>query len=106
MRALWIVLFVLASSEATAKPVALSSDEQFESTVIMSHSCWAVLFTSSTREAESVAAEKLVEDVAAELPGLSLAKADVDAVKAFASEFNVRKRSALCLPQSAPDAAL
>ena len=35
---------------------------------------------------------KIVEGVVSTISGLSLATADVDDVKAFASEFNVRKR--------------
>ena len=35
---------------------------------------------------------RIVEGAVSAIPGLSLATADVDDVKAFASEFNVRKR--------------
>ena len=86
------LLLAASTARVAAVDIELMGDEQFEKSIIMSPSCWAVLFTSATREAESAEAERLLERVGTMLPGLSLAKADVDNVKAFASEFNVRKR--------------
>lgn len=75
---------------ASASAINVGTDDLFEETIIMSPNVWAVLFTSKTREAGE--ARKLMLHVEAAVPGLSTAEADVDEVKAFASEFNVRKR--------------
>ena len=68
----------------------IASDEDFEQYVMMSSLATAVLFISSHRDVAD--AEKLVERLGAEIPGLVLYRADVDDVKAVCSEFNVRKR--------------
>ena len=66
------------------------SDADFESDIMMSSHCWAVLFVSKHREVDE--AITLMDQLGAVLPGLSFARADVDDVKAVCSEFNVRKR--------------
>jgi len=85
-------LLALLLSGACADLAIIDTDEKFEEQIMMTSHCWAVLFTSATRKEETEAALKMVESAAATVPGLTLAMADVDAVKAFASEFNVRKR--------------
>ena len=85
-----LVLLLCSMGRGSASTTIVSSDEQFEKTIIMSPNVWAVLFISKTREAEE--AKKVMVQVEAVVPGLSMAEADVDDVKAFASEFNVRKR--------------
>jgi hypothetical protein len=82
-------LAVCASTVAAELPV-IRTDADFESEIMASSHCWAVLFVSSTRDV--AAAATLVERMGAALPALSLASADVDDVKAVCSEFNVRKR--------------
>merc|ERR1719217_404667 len=54
--------------------------------------CWAVLFTATTRPDESTAALRQWELVEAANPAISFGTADVDAVRAVVSEFNIRKR--------------
>ena len=78
------------SSFAVGEVVQISTDAAFEESIIMSPNVYAVLFTSKTRDATE--ADKLMLHLEAVLPGVSLARADVDDVKAFASEFNVRRR--------------
>ena len=85
-----LVLLLCSMGRGSASTTIVSSDEQFEKTIIMSPNVWAVLFISKTREADE--AKKVMVQVEAVVPGLSMAEADVDDVKAFASEFNVRKR--------------
>ena len=83
-------LVLLVASHASEAITTIANDAAFESEVMMSSQCWAVLFTSSTRDvAEAV---KITERLGASLPGLAIASADVDDVKAVCSEFNVRKR--------------
>jgi hypothetical protein len=89
LRCAWSAILLLAAS-AAAELQSLPSDTAFEDEVLMSPNCWAVLFTSSTRDVKD--ATTLVERLGGVLPGLSLASADVDNVKAVCSEFNVRKR--------------
>ena len=81
---------LIFASQAFAAITTIADDAAFESEIMMSSNCWAVLFTSSTRDVDE--AIKITERLGASLPGLSIATADVDAVKAVCSEFNVRKR--------------
>ena len=67
----------------------IPSDEEFESTVIQSSTVVAVLFVAGTNGED---AERVVKQVSMKISGVTFATADVDMVKAFASEFNVRKR--------------
>lgn len=75
---------------AAGDALHLASDAAFEESIIMSPHVHAVLFTSKTRDANE--ANKLMLHLEATLPGVTLAQADVDDVKAVASEFNVRRR--------------
>ena len=83
-----IHLCLVSLATAVMEVPIIPDDQTFEAEVIHASSCIAVLFTSETRETP----ESLLDDIHAEMPGLLLAKADVDSVKAFSSEFNVRKR--------------
>lgn len=67
----------------------IDSDEAFEHKIIQDKHAWAVLFVSKHREDPEV--DKVVA-LAADSMKLQVAIADVEVVKAFASEFNVRKR--------------
>jgi hypothetical protein len=85
-----LAALALLAGCASAELVTIETDAQFEQDVIMAPYCIAVLFTSKTRDV--VHATRVMEQLEAALPGLAIATADVDEVKAFASEFNVRKR--------------
>ena len=54
--------------------------------------CWAMLFTAKTRPEESTQALRKWELLAAANKQLTFGTADVDAVSAAVSEFNIRKR--------------
>lgn len=88
MRA-WSV-FVL-TCVARADITHIGTDEAFEAEIMNSAHVWAVLFTSTGKE-DAIIAEKLVDRLSVKLSSVKFAVADVDSVKAFASEFNVRKR--------------
>jgi thioredoxin-like negative regulator of GroEL len=88
-----LVFAVLAT--AAAELVTLTTEEAFEQSVMQDSEVWAVLFTSRTRDDDpkSKAMLKAFQGLAAGLGHLmSWGHADVDDVKAFASEFNIRKR--------------
>ena len=85
-----ILLLVLALHGARSEMLHIDTDDAFEEKVIMVPHVMVVLFTSKTREMSE--ANRVMQHVEAALPGLSTAQTDVDDVKAFASEFNVRKR--------------
>ena len=78
---------------AHAKILPINTDEDFESTVMNDAGVWVILFTSQSRESET---QSLLEKVtrADQMMGgeVKFGVADVDYVKAVASEFNVRKR--------------
>ena len=84
------ISILLLASAASAQLVPITSVSAFESEIISSTKCWAVLFVS--RDRDVAAAIKLTERLSQTMPGLSLASADVDDVKSISSEFNVRKR--------------
>ena len=88
-KAMLITALFLVSA-ASAQDVVIASDATFESEIISSKKCWAVLFVS--RDRDCAAAIKLIQRLHDSMPGLSIASADVDDVKAISSEFNVRKR--------------
>ena len=96
--ALRVVVSALAllASCSSAEVTQLESDDDFEATVLADTSCWAVLFTSKSRDedAKSVSYLMAFEGLAAGPIGdmLKFGRADVDNVKALCSEFNVRKR--------------
>ena len=92
MRSPLVLVAWLCSVHVHAAFTQLGSDAEFEERVLGAENCWAVLFTSDTRVAESQRASFLLSAVAPRIPGLAVGEADVDAVKAVASEFNVRKR--------------
>lgn len=67
----------------------IESDAKFEAQVISSPHCTAVLFVESIHDTKD--ARHLVRKMGKDL-GVDVAVAEVDAVKAISSEFNVRKR--------------
>ena len=71
----------------------IESDEAFEEKVMQSSDVWVVLFTAKTRHEECAHLQQRIEMLSA-MKGESIhfGTADVDDVKAFSSEFNVRKR--------------
>lgn len=83
------LVLVLLALLGTLDAIAIDSDEAFEQTIIQDKHAWAVLFVSKHRDEPE--ADKAVERAAQSLK-LQFATADVEVVKAFASEFNVRKR--------------
>lgn len=83
---------VLLAACTRAELTLLKNDEAFEETVIQSGEVWAVLFTSPSKGEDAEAAEKVVDRLSMKLSSVQFALADVDSVKAFASEFNIRKR--------------
>lgn len=85
-----VAVMLLCASTCSGQLTPINSDAAFESGIISSTRCWAVLFVSSHRDV--AAATEMVSKLGAMMPGLSLASADVDEVKAISSEFNVRKR--------------
>ena len=73
--------------------VQLSSDAVFEDTVLSAPRCWAVLFTSKTRESELKQVVDAVQTAVSRLGDeVHFGTADVDDIKAISSEFGVRKR--------------
>ena len=88
--ALLVGVLVVVRPTASTDIVDVKDDVSFEEIVMQSPHCWAVLFTSSTRDTGE--AERVMLRVQASFAELSLARTDVDDVKAVASEFNVRKR--------------
>jgi thioredoxin-like negative regulator of GroEL len=91
MRLCWVGLLAAAAAEL----VTLTSEESFEQRVMQDSELWAVLFTSRTRDDDpnSEAMLQAFHGLAAGLGHrMSWGRADVDDVKAFASEFNIRKR--------------
>ena len=87
-----LALLLLALIGVRAVEV-IESDESFEQTVMASPDAWAVLFVSRTREENCAHAKSRFELVAeTKADSYRFAIADVDDVKAFSSEFNVRKR--------------
>mmetsp|Transcript_14484 Transcript_14484/g.33124 ORF Transcript_14484/g.33124 Transcript_14484/m.33124 type:complete len:158 (-) Transcript_14484:434-907(-) len=91
-RAALCVISVTLLASVLAGPVMIVSDEQFESTVQQDGACWAVLFTSKTREEKVAPVLRGFSELEARLPSIRYGVADVDEVRAVASEFNVRKR--------------
>ena len=87
------VVLLSLISVAQGKILPINTDEDFESTVMNDASVWVILFTSQSRESET---QSLLEKVtrADQMMGgeVKFGVADVDYVKAVASEFNVRKR--------------
>eukprot|EP00967_Tisochrysis_lutea_P137204 scaffold245824_cov33-Tisochrysis_lutea.AAC.2 len=80
---------------ARGELVRLESEEAFETEVMQDPDVWAVLFTSRTREEDERSRAMLhaFEGLAAGLGHqMNWGRADVDEVKAVASEFNIRKR--------------
>ena len=89
MRVAILALLSIAAGEVTE----IASEEAFEETVMTSPDVWAVLFVSRTREENCAKARAQFELAAAtRSDSYRFAIADVDDVKAFGSEFNVRKR--------------
>ena len=88
MRAVLVIL--VCACTAAAELIKVPTDDAFEKEIMASSKCWAVLFVSAHRDVAE--ATKNVERLESLVPGLSLASADVDDVKAVCSEFNVRKR--------------
>mmetsp|Transcript_24825 Transcript_24825/g.63229 ORF Transcript_24825/g.63229 Transcript_24825/m.63229 type:complete len:158 (-) Transcript_24825:248-721(-) len=88
--AVYLLALTLVCSQARVTEV--KSDEAFEEMIVQSPDVTAVLFTSPSKEEEAVNAHRVVEVVASKLTSVQFAIADVDSVKAFASEFNVRRR--------------
>ena len=88
------LLCAFAPAVTAVEVVKLENDEAFEEKVIQSRHVWAVLFTSGRAGDDSAEALKVIEEVATTVDSFKIGVADVDAVKAFASEFNVRKRMA------------
>eukprot|EP00310_Coccolithus_braarudii_P012415 CAMPEP_0183352578 /NCGR_PEP_ID=MMETSP0164_2-20130417/29529_1 /TAXON_ID=221442 /ORGANISM="Coccolithus pelagicus ssp braarudi, Strain PLY182g" /LENGTH=152 /DNA_ID=CAMNT_0025525045 /DNA_START=10 /DNA_END=468 /DNA_ORIENTATION=+ len=86
------VALLLVAPFLQAQPVSLDSDEAFENAVHQDGSCWAVLFTSKTREDKCAPVIRGFSELGARYPGVKYGVADVDDVKAVSSEFNVRKR--------------
>ena len=72
--------------------VSIRDDDAFENQIIQSSHVWAVLFTSPSRAEDTQRGLQVFERVAAQVSDVRLGVVDVDEVKAFASEFNVRKR--------------
>ena len=85
--AAWLALLALGVGAEIAQ---IPTDAAFESDVLMSSRCHAVLFSSAARDMPGTIT--LAERLEAALPGLAVSVADVDDVKAVSSEFNVRKR--------------
>ena len=93
MRGLVVTWLAACAASASAKLLPIGSDAEFEEKILSASHCWGVLFVSKDRDAEEyMRAGALMEQMSVSLPGLSLARADVDDVKAVCSEFNVRKR--------------
>lgn len=86
-----ILLFLLVPL-ARASVQTIESDEAFEATVMQDSIVWGVLFNSASKGEDSEAALGLIERLSTKMSAVQFAVADVDSVKAFASEFNVRKR--------------
>ena len=84
--ALWLMTLLRANGEVHT----ITTDAAFEDNVISSPACWAVMFESPSRDMTE--AEKVLQHLDAVLPSVKLGRADVDHVKTFVSEFNVRKR--------------
>ncbi len=87
----WTLLLLLLPL-ARAEVEVLASDEEFEETVMQDPNVWGVLFNSASKGEDGEAATRLVERVSLKMSAVQFAVADVDNIKAFASEFNVRKR--------------
>ena len=92
MRAARLLTSMLLLPLARAAVLELTDDASFEERVMNEEGCWAVLFTATTRPDESTAALRQWELVEAANPAISFGTADVDAVRAVVSEFNIRKR--------------
>ena len=88
--ALCAIALLLTSANAEVRTI--NDDEDFEETVIQSAEVWAVMFTSPSKGDDAVKAEKMMERLAMKMSGVHFGVADVDNVKTFSSEFNVRKR--------------
>jgi len=86
-----ILLFLLVPL-ARASVQTIESDEAFEATVMQDSIVWGVLFNSASKGEDGEAAIGLIERLSMKMSAVQFAVADVDSVKAFASEFNVRKR--------------
>lgn len=88
-------LLLICLATAAAELVTLTSEEAFEQVVMQDSEVWAVLFTSRTRD-DDLKSKAMVEAFHGLAAGLghvmNWGRADVDDVKAFASEFNIRKR--------------
>merc|ERR1712083_503216 len=89
---LMISAFSSSLAGGSRDPLIIGSDEEFESTVQQDGACWAVLFTSKTRVETVAPVLRSFSELEARLPSIRYGVADVDQVKAVASEFNVRKR--------------
>lgn len=88
-----LTLLFLLVPLARANVETIESDEAFEATVMQDSNVWGVLFSNSASKGEEKeAAIRLIERLSVKMSAVQFAVADVDSVKAFASEFNVRKR--------------
>ena len=76
MRA-WLVVFLCAG--AAAELIKVPTDAAFETEILGSSKCWAVLFVSATRDVAE--ATRHMERLETSVPGVSVAIADVDDVK-------------------------
>ena len=90
MRAVVQLLSLAAFAAGSVEEI--TDNEMFEERVMKAEGCWAMLFTAKTRPEESTQALRKWELLAAANKQLTFGTADVDAVSAAVSEFNIRKR--------------
>lgn len=86
------LLLVLVLEQAQGALQRVESDEAFEDVIMSNPHAVAVLFNSASKGEDAAAAERLVEKLSMKMSAVQFFHADVDSVRAFASEFNVRKR--------------
>ena len=91
-RSLLLSLLALLPLAARGSVEEIADDVSFEESVMKAEGCWAVLFTATTRPEESKKALLQWELIAAANTQITFGTADVDAVRAVVSEFNIRKR--------------
>lgn len=89
------IAFLLVGAAAASPPIAVDTDQAFESVVIDDSHVTLFLFTSASTDASRARSESalsIVGALAEKIPLLTAAHGDASVLKGVATEFNIRTR--------------